>query len=451
MPEDQILRLEIVVFPDEGRPSMFADGVFPSIETLDLFAASPMRQIACARKLGTLGFTIEKLGRFSISASVWASRFAEFFAADLVEEVRDGQRTLAPPPGGAFRVPEVEGLDGIIERAYVQRPPHYFAAERGLPPAAVPPDGADRFRLRVPDDVALLMGAHGVHRRGITGKGVTVAMPDNGFYRHPYFDAHGYNYLAVAAPDTSDISSDGSGHGTGISANLLAVAPGVNFIGIKQENKTLGFKTAVEMGPDIITCSWAAELEDAAPEMPNNLKPFHLAVLDAVAQGITVVAAAGNEQKRGFPASMPEVISVGGVHVDRDMTYRASDYTSGFASTWFPGRQTPDMCGLCGSAAEEDYIVLPVPQAAHGGNVARDGWYAFSGSSSSAPMVAGVCALLKEAKPGLSPSEIRNLMKYTARDITEGTNSNGRDARPGPDGATGYGLVNAARAVDAVL
>ena len=58
---------------------MFAEDAYPSIETLEQFEANPSRQIACARKLGTLGFTIEKLGRFSISASVWASRFAEFF------------------------------------------------------------------------------------------------------------------------------------------------------------------------------------------------------------------------------------------------------------------------------------------------------------------------------------------------------------------------------------
>ncbi|WP_323796884.1 S8 family serine peptidase [Nisaea sp.] len=451
MSDDQILRLEIVVFPDAGRPSMFADGVYPSVATVNDFAANPSRQIECARKLGVRDFTIDKIGRFSISASIEAEKFKEFFETELVEEERaDDVRSLAPPPGAAFRVPEIDGLETIIERAYVQRPPHYFAGERILPPESVPPFGDDKFRLRVPDDVALLMQARTVHQRGIFGRGVTVAMPDNGFFKHPYFDAHGYNYLAIAAPDAIDYETDLSGHGTGISANLLAVAPGVNFIGIKQVNKTLGFKTAVEMGPDVISCSWAAELEENSPTLPNNLKPFHLTVLDAIARGIVVCVAAGNGGVKGFPGSIPEVISVGGVYVDRDLNYRASDHTSGFDSTWFPGRQTPDLCGLCGSKAEEDYITLPVPQAAHGGSAARDGWFAFSGSSSATPMVAGICALLKEVKPGLSPQEIKNLLKYTARDITSGMNANGRKARPGPDGAVGYGLADAARAVDAV-
>lgn len=462
MSEDDILRVEVVVLPDEGRPSMFAEDAYPSVETVESFAANPARQIECARKLGQLGFAVDNIGRFSISASVAARRFAEFFATELVEErprdataLAPGRRILAPRPGAPWRVPETLGLDRLIERVYVQRPPQYFAGERGIPPLDVPPLGpsggtAGKFRLRLPDDVAVLIRAKAAHRQGITGKGVTVAMPDSGFFHHPYFEEQGFSFLAVSAPDAVDAGLDDSGHGTGIAANLFAVAPGANFIGVKQVNKTLGFRTAVDMGADIVTCSWAAELEENAPALPNNLKPFHLEVLDAVRRGVVVCVAAGNGGVRGFPGSMPEVISVGGVHVDASLAYRASDHTSGFASTWFPGRRTPDVCGLCGSKAEEDYIVMPVPQAAHGGSVAKQGWYAFSGSSSSTPMVAGVCALLKQAKPSIGPREVKNLLKFTARDIVDGSNANGEAARPGPDGATGYGLVDAARALDAV-
>lgn len=454
MEDVEILRIEIVVFPDEGRPSMFAEDAYPSIETLDQYAANPSRQRECARKLGQRGFTIDHIGRFSISASVHTTIFQTFFGTELVvEDLGDGRSGVAPRPDGEWHVPEDDGLDKIIERAYVQRPPLYMAGERPIPPLDVPPNNQPPtdFRLRVPDDVAVLMRAKEAHRKGITGKGITVAMPDNGFFEHPFFKAHGCNFLAVPAPDVTNPATDHSGHGTGIAANLFAVAPDVNFIGVKQDNKTLGFKTAVEMRPDIITCSWAAELENNSATMPNNLKPFHLAVLDAIGQGIVVCVAAGNEGMHGFPGNMPEVISVGGVHVGADLVYQASSLTSGFGSTWFPGRRTPDVCGLSGlSAAERDYIVMPVPQTAHGGGVAREGWYAFSGSSSSTPMVAGVCALLKQAKGSLTPSEIRNLLKFTATDIVNGINSDGNSARPGPDEATGFGLVDAARALAAI-
>jgi subtilisin family serine protease len=146
---------------------------------------------------------------------------------------------------------------------------------------------------------------------------------------------------------------------------------------------------------------------------------------------------------------MPEVISVGGVAVSENLDYSASDYTSGFASTWVPGRETPDFCGLCGNRPTADYIVLPVQAAAALDK--EDGWGAFSGTSAASPMVAGVCALIKEADPSATPHDIKNILKFTARDITVGTNANGRQAGPGPDGATGFGLVDADRAIQAVL
>ena len=41
--------------------------------------------------------------------------------------------------------------------------------------------------------------------------------------------------------------------------------------------------------------------------------------------------------------------------------------------------------------------------------------------------------------------------KYTARDITVGKNAHGEKAVPGPDLATGFGLVDAERAIEAIV
>ena len=106
-----------------------------------------------------------------------------------------------------------------------------------------------------------------------------------------------------------------------------------------------------------------------------------------------------------FPGSMPEVISVGGVVVDQNLNYSATKYTSGFDSTWFPGRRTPDICGLCGEPPTADYIILPVQQGA--ALEKSGGWGAFSGTSAASPMVAGVIALLLEVDPTLTPEQIR--------------------------------------------
>ena len=79
----------------------------------------------------------------------------------------------------------------------------------------------------------------------------------------------------------------------------------------------------------------------------------------------------------------------------------------------------------------------------------NDGWAAFSGTSASCPQIAGVCALILQACPRLTPAEVREILMTTARDVTTGTNhpNFGIAAVVGPDAATGNGLVDAHKAV----
>ncbi len=450
MPKNEEVAFEVIVKPDESSRSVYEPDAYPSIENLDEFRKNPGTSIEAARKLANNGITIHDVSDFSISASCSEGKFEDLFSTKISklappdpDNAPEDYIFRAPEPGTDFNVPDTDGLDQLIERAYIQHEPILFAGER-----PVPPFWADKFRLRVPTDVAQIMNASSVHKLGITGKGVKVAMPDSGFYHHPYFKDQGYNFLAVTTPDTIDHTTDNNGHGTGECANLFATAPGINFIGIKRGNATLAIKTAIDLKPHVMTNSWGYSLDGPLPGMPNWLVPLHLAVLDAVSRGITVCFSAGNGHF-GFPGSMPEVISVGGTFVDENLDYSATDYTSGFDSTWFPGRSTPDVCGLCGVLPTADYIVLPVQD---GAALEKDaGWGAFSGTSAASPMVAGVCALLKQADESLSPNDIKNILKFTARDITVGQNAHGRPAAPGPDGATGFGLVDARRAVDAVI
>ncbi len=444
------VNFEVVVTPENGGKSIFAEDAFPSISNIDRFRPPVDKNIEVARKLQRQEIKIHNIGDFSISGSCSPEKFESFFSTEISAiqappeaKAPDDYMIYAPVKGAPRKIPILEGLDTLIERAYIQHPPIYFAGERPIPPM-----WRDKFRLRVPIDVAQIMQASSVHQRGVTGKGIKIVMPDTGFYRHPYFIEQGCNFLAVTSPDTLDHLTDSNGHGTGECANIFATAPAVNFIGVKMNNPTLGFKTALELGPDIITNSWGYSVDRPNTSMPNWLKPLYLAVLDTVARGITVVFSAGNGHF-GFPGSMPEVISVGGVVVDANLKYSATEYTSGFISTWFPGRQVPDVCGLCGTPPSADYIILPVQSGA--ALEKAKGWGAFSGTSAAAPMVAGVCALLKEVDPELSPADIKNILKYTARDITAGTNAHGETAKPGPDGATGFGLVDAARAIEAVI
>lgn len=447
---ERITNFEVVVKPREGRRSVFAPDSFLTVSNLDEYRPERGRAVEVARKLQNQGIDVYHVGEFSISAACSEERFEAFFSTQIQElsipedvEAPADYSMRAPTSDDPFEVPAVEGLDQLIDGAYIQHEPLYFAGERNIPPF-----WSDKFRLRVAGDVSQLMNASSVHRRGLSGKGVRVAMPDTGFYHHPYFQDQNYNFLAVTAPDAVDHTSDGSGHGTGECANLFATAPGINFIGVKMSNPTLALKTATELRPQVITNSWGYSADRPNTSMPNWLKPLYLAVLDAISRGITVCFSAGNGHY-GFPGSIPEVISVGGVYVGSDLHYEASNYASGFDSTWFPGRRTPDVCGLVGMRPTADYIVLPVQSRS--ALEKENGWGAFSGTSAASPMVAGVCALLKQADASLSPAQIKDLLRYTARDIVSGTNAHGKKAGAGPDGATGYGLVDAERAIEAVL
>jgi hypothetical protein len=108
----------------------------------------------------------------------------------------------------------VEGV--VLERP---RPP------MAIFPAPIPPPVA-RFHLRVPDDVATILGAWDAHQRGQRGAGVTVAMVDSGWFRHPFFTAHGYTVQPPVTVIPGTIPAhDPHGHATGESANVFAIAP----------------------------------------------------------------------------------------------------------------------------------------------------------------------------------------------------------------------------------
>jgi hypothetical protein len=81
-----------------------------------------------------------------------------------------------------------------------------------------------------------------------------------------------------------------------------------------------------------------------------------------------------------------------------------------------------------------------------------DGWAAFSGTSAAAPQLAGAAALIKQACPAMKPSQVVEVLRKTARDVSAGKCNvvpdlhNGLDAMAGPDSATGEGLVDAHKA-----
>jgi serine protease AprX len=471
------LYAEAVVRSASGE-SLLRTNQLITCDNVDLFHALPEDLATAKAGLEAAGFEVLNVGQSSINIAAPPAVYEQALGTSLevIERpvMKDiGQRGMAdfinsvdPAPLGEIDVSNTKFqtlLDGIAINE-----PAYFLQQ--AIPRATPPSTSTRY-LQVPHDLAIELGATQAHRQGVTGKGVKVVIVDTGCYAdHPFFKANNYNLNVVLGPGSTNSMVDVSGHGTGVAANVLAIAPEVDLTVLKSDialanksrnvNSAAAFRQAVALKPDIISCSWGSDLHS-----PYELSAFHkvlaAAIADAVRQGIVVVFAAGNGQW-AFPAQHPDVIAVGGVfkHLEGSLKGRveASNYASSFISAIYPNRRVPDVCGLVGRLPNAAYIMLPVPP---GSDLDRslsnvdetqecDGWAAFSGTSSAAPQLAGACALLEQLVPGLGPLKTKQILQETAIDIIEG-NSNpasgsGR-ARAGPDLATGYGLAVAYEAV----
>jgi serine protease AprX len=475
IPPPRRLSIEVLLPPAEGGVSPLTTNERITCSNVDSFRPTRAVRDQAARRLTDLGFKVVGYSPFSISVEGTPALFTRTFGTQLevrsIDRVQCGRPMrekayVAPAPGATWGLPR--SLRGLVERAYIQPPAIYL--ESALPPSV------GYFHLKVPGDVAMLTGASEAHKHGITGQGVRVAMIDSGFFNHQFYQSHGFKAGVVLAPGALNPNKDNSGHGTAHAANVFATAPGISFVMVKQgNNPALAFKTAIDLAPDIIICSWCLDLADGSPArthlpaIPGTLKSLELQVASAVAKGICVVCASGNGHV-GFPGMHPDVISAGGVFVTPDLKTGASDLASAFDSRPYPGRHVPDVCGLVGMRPNGVYIMLPVqpgcdmdqnlsaggPFPAGDVTSGGDGWIGSSGTSSAAPQIAGVCALLKQRNPSLTPQELKQALIAGARDCTRGAANPASNegvalkAGAGADGATGHGLVNAAASVELV-
>jgi serine protease AprX len=470
---------EAVVRSHHGT-SLFDTDIPITSDTLDHFLASEDDVAVAAQRLSDAGFDIVDQGPLSVTIAAPPKVYEQAFCTCLEaidrpvikEQGRVATATfINATDDAAFGCINLAStrFDTLLDGVAINEPVYYSKAPC---PSPIPPPTETEY-LSVPDGLADGLNATAAHQQGITGKGVKVVIVDSGWYAHPYFAKHNYNVKVHLAPGSTDDSSDPIGHGTGVVANLLAIAPDADLTVVKADVAILGnlrnvnsisaLRTAINLSPAIISCSWASDQRSAQLSPYNRVLAATVAY--AVRQGITVVFGAGNGHF-GFPSQHPEVIAAGGVyrHLQGSLkgTLEASNYSSGFVSPVYPGRQVPDVCGLVGQLPYACYIMLPVPPGSvvdqdlgtpgrdgtpsKDGTQCTDGWAAFSGTSAAAPQVAGVCALVKQVKGDLSPAAIKQLLRETAIDVSGGFShpaSGGAAARDGPDLATGFGLVNA--------
>jgi serine protease AprX len=417
---------------------------------------------AAERFLESSGVQVLRRGRFGITVKSSADQLRSIVDLDLrvfalprrepARSVRAFAQTAAPPQPDDLFVAPVDSIsvrvrkEGIDDLLFIP-PPLYFATPTAIPP--IPPyhhlqEAGIRSLLNVPN--------------GATGAGVRVAVVDTGFYPHPYYAAKGYRLTPVPTAISPNPDQDGNGHGTAVALNVFAVAPGCDVLGIQKTDVLDALEEAASRA-DVITCSWGWPSEQWFPVVEKTLQ-------DIVAEGKIVLFAAGNGQQ-AWPATMPEVISVGGVYADATGALEASSYASGFVSSLYPPRRVPDVSGLCGQAPRGIYIVMPCPPGSpmdlgYGGGPfpdrdttdPGDGWVVASGTSSATPQVAGVVALMIEKARAhgraLDAAGARAILEQTCRPVTTGSNAFGFPAYGHPNVAVGYGLVDAAAALNLV-
>ncbi len=234
-----------------------------------------------------------------------------------------------------------------------------------------------------------------------------VAVLDTGVDAgHPDLVGHlvtGYN---ATSPNRGPI--DDNGHGTmtlGIIAASANNAAGVAGVGWSTKAMPVKVLDANGSGYDVDIAEgidWAvahgAKVINMSLGGPDDNVVLHDAVKRAVAKGVVVVAAAGNDGTADlqFPASYPEVIAVAATNAGGVLTDFSSygDWVDIAAPGW-------DILST-GARSLTPPGFLPY-------------WYC-TGTSCSAPIVAGVAALVKNKWPTFTPAQVATRLKVLARD-----------------------------------
>jgi hypothetical protein len=275
------------------------------------------------------------------------------------------------------------------------------------------------------------IGAPAAHQKGITGKGVKVAIVDTGVdEKHP--DLAGQQ-IAEKNFTTDPDNTDNVGHGTHVGSTVAShdakyggVAPGAQLIDAKvcvefgcQESWILdGMRWAAEQGAQVVNMSLGG---GDTPEVD----PLEQAVNDLTAQyGTLFVIAAGNSGSPGSvssPSTAEAALSVGAVDRDDKLAPFSSKGPRVGDSGLKPEVTAPGVGIVAAKAGTADH-------------------FAASGTSMATPHVAGAAALLRQQHPEWTPAQLKSVLATTAKP-TEGLSAFDQ----------GAGRIDVAKAIGQVL
>ncbi|HZL84341.1 MAG TPA: S8 family serine peptidase [Candidatus Krumholzibacteria bacterium] len=303
------------------------------------------------------------------------------------------------------------------------------------------------------------IGVIDLHNMGLTGSGVLIAHFDNGYRQLAHESMSSLRIHATwdfvldeenPDPAPCPVGQVCSSHGLETLSILAGYAPGkligpafaADFLLVRTENEAIetpfeedlwvaAAEWADSMGADVVSSSVGyrtfddPQLDHGWEEMDGNTLAITRAADMAVARGIVVVNAVGNDGLFTAPNTLyapsdgDSVISVGAV--DRNGVH---SILSSYGPT-ADGRTKPDVLaeGIGTFMAQANNPML---------------YGTGSGTSAACPLVAGVAALLISAFPDATPVQIGDALRSTASRASA------------PDRFQGWGLVDALAAYRAL-
>lgn len=335
----------------------------------------------------------------------------------------------------------------------------------------------DMAQIQVPE-------AHEVTRGDAS---VVVGVLDTGIdYSHPDLAANidfsrSISCVAGVPDEDPDAWQDRHGHGTHVAGTIAAAANGVGIVGIAPEVKLAAVKTGNDDGyfyPEAVICAfmWAAE---AGIDVTNNsyfADPYWMncrndetqhaiwkaeqrAIRYAISQGVTVVAAAGNELTDLAHPEEDNISPSDGTPEGREVTNACAVVPAEVS-----GVITVSSNGVLGEKAYySNYGMGVVDIAAPGGDRFQvtdevtngrilstwtGGQYAWAqGTSMASPHVAGVAALVLSEFGSVSPGRLQAILTSTADPLSCPDDEDECQGRRGNTSYFGHGRVNAYSAV----
>ncbi|MHA1925307.1 MAG: S8 family serine peptidase [Candidatus Thorarchaeota archaeon] len=290
------------------------------------------------------------------------------------------------------------------------------------------------------------LAAKDMWAQGYFGNGTTIAVLDSGAQGN-HLDLQGQligfrDFIGTGTdlnPDDGISAYDDNGHGTAVAwnaagsgaasgGNLTGIAPGAKLLIIKVLDSdgagddsiiAEGIEFAVDQGVDVISISLGG------PWLENQfiVEPSVMAITAAVNDGVSVVVAAGNSGPASFTINSPGV-------AQEAITVGASAGSAGIVAFSSRGPVERAIREPLGLHAKPD-VVAPGSSVVSARWIGSDpfeypnyepvdygaNYTQWSGTSASAPQVAGLVAILEQKHPSLTPTEAKIALMAGATDL----------------------------------